>query len=149
MPIHYSIDPERRLVLATVRGDFTLDEIVASIDNAVQDSAFEPGFNVLSDHREVGNPITPTQLMQTVEHIGRDQSPLAGARWAVVTTKPASWGMMRAFAVWAESIPLTIQVFRSMEEAEAWLESDTVPEERAEGDPPGDHSREGGGGRAP
>ncbi len=120
MPIRYRIDKEERLVRAEVRGDFTTSDMIRALDNMVRDPDFEPGFNFLSDHAAVGEPVTPEQLDQLIAHLESLSEVLSGARWAIVATKPASYGMMRMLSVLAEAIPLRVAVFESLESAEEW-----------------------------
>lgn len=121
MPIESHIDEERSRVVATVDGDFTLDEILEAIDRAVRDPRFRPGFAVLSDHTAVGEPLTPRQARQMVDHLESLAEFLAGSRWAVVTSKPASHGMLRMVSALAAHVPVDVRVFSTHEEAEAWL----------------------------
>ena len=121
MPIESHIDEERRCVVARVYGDFTFDDILEAIDHSVRDPRFRPGFAVLSDHTEVGEPLTPSQARRMVDHLESLADLMAGSRWAVVTSKAASFGMLRMVSVLAERVPMDVQVFSSHEEAEAWL----------------------------
>ena len=82
---------------------------------------FQPGFGILSDHTEVGEPITTPQVMQLIEHFKTLSDVIAGARWAAVTSKPASYGMLRMISTLAESVPMEVEVFPTFEKAEAWL----------------------------
>jgi hypothetical protein len=121
MPILVQVDTRRRLVVAKVLGDFTIEEIVKGIDDSVNDPNFEPGFDVLSDHSEIGTPISVTQAKQMIAHLESVSHLMAGARWAVVAPKPASYGMMRMLAVLAERVPMKVEVFQTLDEAQAWL----------------------------
>ena len=123
MPIRHWLDKERRRVHAVVTGRFTLAEIVAAIDAATSDPEFERGFDVLSDHTAVEEPLTPSQAEQMVAHLRTLSRQLVGARWAIVTRKPASYGMMRMLSVLAEQVPMRVEVLNSLEEAEQWLGS--------------------------
>lgn len=124
MPIESHIDEERRCVVAKISGDFTLDEIVETIDRSVRDPRFRPGFAVLSDHTAVGEPLTPVQARRMVDHLESLANVMRGSRWAVVTTKAASFGMLRMVSALAERIPMEIRVFSSHQDAEAWLFSE-------------------------
>lgn len=126
MPLEYRIDRERRRIVVTVTGDFTMEEIVALIDTSTTDPDFEPGFDVLSDHTGVGRVITPAQAQGMVAHLRSISERVAYARWAVVATKAASYGMLRMVAALAEAVPMTVEVFSTVEEAEAWL-GETYP----------------------
>jgi len=121
MPIESHIDEERRRVVARVHGDFTLGEIFEAINRSVQDPRFRPGFSVLSDHTAVGEPLTSLQAQQMVEHLNSLTEFMAGSRWAVIASKPASYGMLHMVSVLAEHVPMDVRVFSTHEEAEAWL----------------------------
>lgn len=121
MPIESYVDAEKRCIFAKVSGDFTIQEIVDTIDQSVRNPQYRPGFCVLSDHTQIGEPLTPLQAGQMVEHMVTLAESLAGCRWAVVTTTQASYGMIRMVSVLAERVPIEVQVFTALEEAESWL----------------------------
>jgi hypothetical protein len=132
VPITYVLDRDAHLVHATVRGDFTVDEMLSSVTGAAT-AAGEAGYNVVSDHREIGEPITRVQLEQLVDHLAALRSYFAGARWAVVVSKPASFGMMRMFEVLAERVPMTVRVFVDADRAQRWARGASDPD-LADGD---------------
>lgn len=121
MPIRIWVEKDRRLVRAVVMGSITVGEIVEAIDASIRDPDFEPGFDILSDHTAIGEPLTPSQAQQTAAHLMKFSPSMAGARWAVVVGTPASYGMMRMLAVLLERIPMTLRAFTSLADAEAWL----------------------------
>ncbi len=127
MPIESYIDEARKRVVARVRGDFTFTDIVETLERNLGDPRWRPGFDVLSDHTEVGEPITPSQARRMVVRLGALSDLLTGSRWAIVTTKLASYSMMKVIALMAEQVPMEIEVFTSLEEAEAWLVSTEGP----------------------
>lgn len=121
MPITQRVDRERRRVVVEVWGRITVKDILRAIDLAIADPDFEPGFDFLSDHRRVERPLTTRQAKRTAAHLESHRADMAHARWAVVTGNPASYGMIRMLAVYAEKVPVTVRAFKRMEEAEAWL----------------------------
>lgn len=124
--ISYVLDRDARLIRATVRGDFSVDDMLACVEGAA-DEAGEPGYNILSDHRLVGEPATRPQLEALVTHLRRLQHFFAGARWAIVATSPASFGMMRMLEVLAERVPMAVRVFTGMAGAEQWARTGVLP----------------------
>ena len=64
-------------------------------------------------------PVTPSQAKQMVEHLVNLADVFAGTRWAVVTSQPASYGMMRMVSVHAERVPMDVRIFSSLEAAES------------------------------
>jgi len=119
MTIESHIDHTRRRIVARVVGKFTIADIRRVIDASVNDPDFEPGFDIFTDHTEVGDPITTEQVKQMVEHL-RDRA-LAGARWAALVNTPASYGKLRMVQMLLRDIPIDVQIFTSRREAEAWL----------------------------
>ena len=138
MGIRHWIEKDRRRVRAELTGNSSLEEMLGTITGAVEDPDFEPGFDVLSDHSGVGEPLTTPQAHELSRVLERLSRHWAGTRWAVVTTKPASIGMIRMLAVLSERVPMTIRTFPSLREAELWLAQPRDPEtERGrDGDPP-------------
>lgn len=126
MPISYQLDRDARLVRATVQGDFTAHDILACVSGAAAD-AEEPGWNVLSDHREIGEPATRGQVELLVEQLAALRRFFGGARWGVIVSKPASFGMMRMLGAMAERVPMDIHVFRDAEHAEWWVRTGVEP----------------------
>jgi hypothetical protein len=124
MPIETHIDKARRLIVSKVIGNFSIADIVTSIDTAIHHPDFTPGFDVLSDHSDIGQPMTPLQMEQTIGFLRSIAASIGGARWAVIATQPASYGMMRMLSVYAKSIPLDVRAFHTQIEAENWLASE-------------------------
>ena len=120
MPITYQLDHDARLIRATVRGDFTANEMLACVSGAATEAG-EPGWNILSDHREIGEPATRGQVEILVEQLASLRRFFAEARWAVIVSKPASFGMMRMLSAMAERVPMEVRVFKDAEHAEWWV----------------------------
>ena len=127
MPISYRIDTQDERIIVNLTGSVSLEEIFDTIKNALRDPAFKPGFNVLSDHRGVDRVITPGELESTVSLLIEFAGLLRETKWAIVTVKPASYGMMRMLEVHAERIPMKVKVFKEMDAAEHWLSSSDTP----------------------
>jgi len=57
--------------------------MLACVSGAAVDAG-EPGYHVVSDHREIGAPATWEQVQELVEHLAALHGCFAGARWAVL-----------------------------------------------------------------
>ena len=119
---------------AAVQGDFTADDMLRTVSDAAREAG-EPGWNVLSDHREIGEPATREQLEQLVGHLTVLRRYFQGARWAVIVARPASYGMMRMLQVLAERVPVTVRIFVDAARAERWALG-AADDDLAEGDLP-------------
>ncbi len=122
MSIRYWVQPERRRICTEIVGDFTSEEIRETISNSLTDPDCGPGFHILSDHRRIGEPIKTAELKQMLGFLASFRDKLRGTRWAIVTIKPASMGMMNMLAVMANDLPLEVRVFQSKKTAELWLD---------------------------
>jgi hypothetical protein len=117
------LEADRRLVRFEIVGDFTLGEIFDNIGAALTHPEHRPGFDVLSDHIQIGRPITTAELEQVISHLATHAERLRGSHWAIVTRRPASYGMMRMLSAHAARIPLDVEVFQTLAEADEWLKS--------------------------
>jgi hypothetical protein len=123
MSIEYRIDPENRRISISIVGDFAFSEAVDVLKRVTTSPDFEPGFDILSDHTQIGRAIGVEEAKDLVAMLRPLADRLRGTRWAVATSRIDSFGMMRMLSGLAESIPLEIRAFHNMEEAEAWLNS--------------------------
>ena len=129
MPIKYRIDKGNRIIFAEVEGDFTLEDIIKTINSVVSDRDFRSGFNVLSDHRKIGEPATTQQMQGMAAHLESLSYAYGGTKWAMLVSKEASYGMMRMLSALVENVPIELRVFRDMEEALTWLREKQISED--------------------
>jgi hypothetical protein len=118
-------------VRAIVSGNVTIEEILEAINGSIDDPDFRWGYDILSDHTRVETAITTEQAGTTAEYLASLSLYFAGSRWAVVTSKDVSYGMMRMLSVFLERVPMDLRVFRSFDEAENWL---AAPKEQGTGE---------------
>lgn len=127
MPLRHHVDVKRRRVVATLSGEVSLAEMLDAITASVSHPDFEPGFDVYSDHTGITRVFTTDQARRLAGHLASLSEQMAGSRWAIVTDKEASFGMMRMLSVFAQEVPMELEVFRSPEEAEQWLSLPASP----------------------
>ena len=63
----------------------------------------------------------PVQAHQMTAYVENMKEVMGHSRWALVTTKPASYGMMRMLSAMLEPVPIIIRIFDTLEEADDWL----------------------------
>lgn len=80
--------------------------------------------DVLSDDRELDTrKMSMPELQALSRFIGRWGHRLGSGRWAVVMSREIDFGNARQWAAFTENeAPPTIQVFRDMAKAEAWIQ---------------------------
>jgi hypothetical protein len=119
MGMRYQIDPSRRLVEVRGWGMITTAELRDFTSRLHADSRFDPDYRSLTDlSAATGVSVTEAELKATA------WMPLfsAGARRAIVAPSDLTYGMGRMYAMHAERFDGNVRVFRTVEEAEDWLE---------------------------
>ena len=121
MPVSCRLDHDARIVRIALSGTLSGEEMLGCIDQAARDTGGVPGFRVLSDHRGLDTAATPAQIQAVVLYLGAQGHIFGGCRWAVVTTMPASQGMMAMLQRYVATVGVEVQIFTDPVLAEAWL----------------------------
>lgn len=125
VPIAYRIDPERQLVLTRAWGVLTDRDILGHKENLVRDAAFDPQMRQLSDIRAIERlDVTVAGVRAMVAHDAANAQRRTGHRMAFVVATDEVYGMARMYDLMGDSQQNDVAVFRTLEEAEAWLASD-------------------------
>jgi hypothetical protein len=112
----------------TVEGEFTFAEISSTIRAIATAPELPDAFTALSDHTRVVRPITSAQLVGLVSIMEEFPGRFANVRWAVVSTRPASYGMMRVLAARADlALGMRVRVFFDVHRATRWLDQGDAP----------------------
>jgi hypothetical protein len=118
MPITYTVDPVLRMVFTRAEGILTETETSDVYRRIKEDPAFDPGFSQLCD-------LTVAEEIQTsapyLRELARQSIFAKGARRAFVTSQLFHYGLARMLQSFCEIEGTEIGVFKSKEEAEAWL----------------------------
>ena len=118
MPVNYSLDRERRLVLVKAWGVLVDQDVHAGRQELLDHPDFDRNFGQLFDAREV------EEVQFSVEVMGRmaQTSILAReSRRAFVATTPYQYRMATMFVTLAQPYQPNVQVFRDLDEALVWL----------------------------
>ena len=118
MPLKYSLDLERRLVIAKASGVLVDQDVQAGRQDLLDHPDFERDFGQLFDAREVD------EIQFSVEVMGRmAQTSILSreSRRAFVATTPYQYRMACLFVTLAQPYQPNVQVFRDIDEALVWL----------------------------
>ncbi len=122
MPITYHIDRERNLVTISANGNLNEPEYREIRARIASDPQFRPGMYQLEDFRSVVEHNFTTEGYDSFldQEISLRQF-FGNARHAIVTSSDLHFGLTRKLIVEIGDSHQDTRVFRSMEEAEAWL----------------------------
>ena len=120
MPSDCELDLERRWVKITASGVLTYDEMVATRQKFTSDPNFKPDFYQIYDVRAV---IRTTLTASQVGELAKPRIFSSSSRRAVVAPGGETYGVARMFQIYRglNHGEEEIKVFRSIEDAEAWL----------------------------
>jgi hypothetical protein len=122
VPLTYTIDPARGLVLTTAAGVVTDADVLAHLDALAADPRLAAVTAELADARGVTDPaVTSPGLWQAVLREERAGPPLSARRLAIVAAADAVFGMARVYQQLADGSGTRVRVFRDMAAARAWL----------------------------
>jgi hypothetical protein len=126
MPFSYKIDKERKLVMSTGYGVFTLADALAHQEKLRKDPDFDPSFCQLTDLTHV------TKLDLRAEDVRRlAQASIFAhdSRRAILVTNDTAFGLARMFEILRSTFgEKGIQAFRNLDDALDWvLAKDTAP----------------------
>ena len=118
MPYSYDINERERLVTSRLWGAVSEAEIRDHNTKLRRDPKFDPAYNQLTDLTGVTDIIVGTE---TINETALDQFFNPGTRRAFLASNDTVFGMARMFALRAEGLGQTIEVFRERAKAEEWL----------------------------
>ena len=121
MPIRFSIDPAKELVLTSVSGSILESDPLDYLASVIAHPDYRPGYRALIECRDVRvGSVTPTAIRRLATFTRDVESQLAGSRVALVAPQAAVFGLLRMYQLLRDP-PYALAVFRERSEAEAWL----------------------------
>lgn len=106
------------MVTSRLWGPITEDEVEAHNKKLRNDPTFNPSYQQLVDLTGITEILVGTGMINST---ALDQFFNPGTRRAFVATSDATFGMARMFAMRAEGMGQTIEVFREPQKAKEWL----------------------------
>jgi hypothetical protein len=121
MGITYVVDHARRRVLTRAEGLLTLVDIAAHADAETRERS--PSYQELFDATGATTDLTAEQVQAMVLRAYQAFQKEPIGEIAIVATEPVVFGLARMYAILCEQVGVTVEVFRTVAEAEQWLDS--------------------------
>jgi hypothetical protein len=118
MPLTYTIDASRRIIVARASGVLTEDDLRSTRILMRGDPGFNRNFGQLLDLRAADEV---TVSVPAMARIAAASAFAPGVRRAFVGVTDAQYNMARTFAMLSEPHDQLVHVFRDISVAEAWL----------------------------
>ena len=123
MPVTYGIDCDSGLIRTRCVGVVTFAEVIDHFRALERDPACRDHLDVVLDLGDLSSIPTPDQLRAVSVEIAQIQPKIRFGACAIVAKTDVLFGMSRMFEALAEERFRAIRVFRTVDEAEAWLGS--------------------------
>ncbi len=124
MPTEYTVDFENQIVTTVIGGIVTIEELMEYFHRARHDERTAE-FNRLHILRSTNVGKLSTVDFRTLASLGKQLWGTGKFRVAVVASSDAEFGMTRMFISMRERPVELLRVFRTLEDARAWLLSDS------------------------
>jgi len=123
MAVTYEIDKANRIIRTSCRGAVTLEEVIDHFRELERDPDCPDRLDVLLDLSEQTSVPTRYNLEDVTSEIRRIRPKIQFGACAIVANTDVLFGMLRMFEVFTERYFRASRVFRTRDEAEAWLAS--------------------------
>ena len=107
----------------TTEGEGTVEGIIAFLKDIIAHSQCKPGVRILLDHRKLRvDKIKMSGVERVSSFFKAIGSKLGAGKLALVMQRDIDFGIARAWEILtADDVDIQIEVFRSIDEARAWL----------------------------
>jgi hypothetical protein len=116
--LYVEFDVQHRSVRVVYQTQPSFEQWKTTMMAMLGDPRFQPGFGILLDRSRLLKPATSDYMSRLVDFI-EQRAPEIDARWAIVTSDLASFGMGRKAEISASRA--NIRTFKDRASAELWL----------------------------
>ncbi len=124
------IDKDNNLIVHTVKGVLSLDDVRLKVESLLDDANFVKGMDVIWDinkaemtHVEIEDILGLIKFM--MENVIRRGT---GFKLAIVASTDLGFGLAKMFTGYGQVLPFAKNVFRTLDEGLAWI-NESAPEE--------------------
>jgi hypothetical protein len=124
MSITTSVDNDKQLTTHTVIGEVSFEEGMTTLKQFWED---RPTMNVLWDYRKGSLArVSSVDLERMVDYVSVHSEKRAGGKTAIIVSRDLESGLSRVLDTLRDirRVPFQLQVFRSMEKANQWLDEE-------------------------
>ena len=124
MPIHSVRDDVKRRVTLTLRDEVSAQEVARFIGSEAPVPGDQHPYDILVDMRLAQVAVETSAQAQALAMLASGRDPARrGGRIALVAGDDATFGIARMYAAYREKSGMILEVFRRIEDADAWLTS--------------------------
>lgn len=126
MPISYEIDRQGRLIVTRCVGETELQDVMRHFEELVNLPDLPPSLDVLLDLSEMTTIPDSSQLHAAASAAAKAREQVRFGHCAIVISSEPGRGLALVWVTFAQRSFHATEVFRTFEEARAWLASSRV-----------------------
>ena len=126
MPVKTVIDKKTGVMIRTVTGEITFEEIKSSYELSVTHPDFQKDMNVIWDVRDAdASKFDSQNVIRLARYFETQLKDRADYKVGVIVSRDLEFGLSRTYQVAAADLPAKIEIFINLEDAKKWvMESD-------------------------
>lgn len=123
-----SIKPDHQMILLSIHGAVTAQDICDAADQMLHSPGFQPGFNALWDLRNATLKDPCRRFIGTLIHYVEKTQPGRGEHYkaAIVVNNEVDYGYARMLCEYAAKLPAELKVFRFISDAFQWIHPEVL-----------------------
>ena len=125
MSVETVINKDKNLVSHTVTDTISLSILVETISKTLKNTDYHSGMNALWHFHDLSELNISSEDLKSVAEYASKNIDEAGKHYklALVAEEDLPYGLTRAYEAWCSGRPVTINNFRSLDDASKWLEA--------------------------
>jgi len=122
MPVKTVIDKKTGVMIRTVTGKITFEEIKSSYEASVTHPNFQKDMNVIWDVRDAdASKFDNQDVIRIARYFETQLKDHADYKVAVIVSRDLEFGLSRTYQVAAADLPAKIEIFINLEDAKKWV----------------------------
>ena len=122
MPVILKFEPELNLLIGTMAGGLSLEMFTEAMQEIISSDEYPADVDTLWDLRKLDFSYIDAEFERRIIFVRKTMNKERGsAKPAFVVESDLSFGLMRMYQILFEGLSQDLHVFRTIEDAKAWL----------------------------
>lgn len=124
MTVNTEVDVKKNLIIHHLNESISVHTITETIENTLANPKFKIGMNAIWVVEQGTDVDMSSEDAQKISEYARNAFDKSGVSYklALVASDDYAYGMTRVYEGWSNDRPITINVFRKLDEALDWIE---------------------------
>jgi hypothetical protein len=122
MPVETVIDKKTGVMIRTVTGEISFEEIKSSYEASLTHPDFQKDMNVIWDVRDAdASKFDSQNVIRLARYFETQLKDRADYKVGVIVSRDLEFGLSRTYQVAAADLPAKIEIFINLEDAKKWV----------------------------